>query len=130
MSRNNRSDLGKILKQRRLMASMTLSELATAADVSASHLGRIERGERYPSVRILRRLAKPLSIEEPELLSLAGYLSRPSSGAVDRTGHQVDPYVAVVLGQEPVEVQRAVVAVLSILKNMSKGFSDGSSRDK
>jgi len=44
------------------------------AGVSASHLGRIERGERFPSGSVLRRIAGPLGFEEDELFTLAGYL--------------------------------------------------------
>jgi transcriptional regulator with XRE-family HTH domain len=69
------NDLGKILKQRRVMVPLTLRELAVTSGVSSSHLGRIERGERFPSAHILRRIAKPLGCEETELLTLAGYLS-------------------------------------------------------
>jgi len=43
---------------------LTLRELASASDISASHLGRIEQGNRFPSARILRRIAKPLGFEE------------------------------------------------------------------
>lgn len=72
---DNRNDLGKILKQRRLTTPLTLQKLSAESGVSVSHLNRIERGERFPSARILRRLAQPLGFEETELFSLAGYLS-------------------------------------------------------
>ena len=129
----DKNDLGKILKQRRVMIPLTLHELAVAADVSASHLGRIERGERFPSARILRRLAVPLQMEEAELMSLAGYLSPEPATAPQNIGRlQLDPYVSMVLSQEPVEVQRAVVAILTILKGMARGLrsSDGSLEEK
>jgi transcriptional regulator with XRE-family HTH domain len=116
------NNLGKILKQRRVMVPLTLRELATASGVSSSHLGRIERGERFPSARILRKIAKPLGASEAELLTLADYLSpQPSTGAERPPSvGQLDPYVASVLSQEPVEIQRAVVAILTILKSMAK----------
>jgi len=114
------NDLGKILKQRRVMVPLTLRELATMSGVSASHLGRIERGERFPSARILRKIAKPLGASENELLTLAGYLSpQPATGEASSIG-QLDPYVAAVLSQEPVEVQRAVVTILTVLKSMAR----------
>ncbi|MDP2718717.1 MAG: helix-turn-helix transcriptional regulator, partial [Dehalococcoidia bacterium] len=52
---DNSNDLGKILKQRRVMIPMTLGELAATSGVSSSHLGRIERGERFPSAHMLRK---------------------------------------------------------------------------
>jgi len=43
---HDRNNLGKILKQRRLMAPLTLQKLSAKSGVSASHLGRIESYQR------------------------------------------------------------------------------------
>jgi len=106
------------------MMSLTLQELAARSGVSSSHLGRVERGERFPSARILRRIAQPLGFEENELFTLAGYLSgRPPSVGEESppySGRRVDPYVATVLSREPVNVQRAVVGILTILKSIAE----------
>ena len=72
---NNGTNLGRLLKQRRVMIPMTLRKMASISGISSSHLGRIEKGERFPSASILRKIAKPLGFEESELFSLAGYLS-------------------------------------------------------
>ncbi len=120
MTADKRNDLGKILKQRRVMVPLTLQELARASGVSAPHLGRIERGDRFPSAHILRKIAKPLGFEEAELFSRAGFLSTKSLTAERPSGGQLDPYVAAVLSQEPVEVQRTVIAILSILKSVAR----------
>lgn len=107
--------------------SLTLHELAVKAGVSASHLGRIERGERFPSARILRKLAKPLNFGESELLTLANYLSAEAPGVAESrgkySGSGLDPYVAHVLAQEPPEVQHAVVGILAVLKTIARGLS-------
>ncbi len=124
MDRSIEANLGEIIKQQRVMMSLTLQELAGKAGVSSSHLGRIERGERFPSAHVLRKIAKPLGFEENELFALAGYLSlqTPSLGeeGLPYGGGRLDPYVARVLSQEPVDVQRAVVGILTILKSMAK----------
>jgi len=129
MDSNHENHLGRIIKQQRLSLPMSLQELAAKAGVSASHLGRIERGERFPSAHILRKIARPLGFEEDDLFTLAGYLS-PHPSMVDEEnpiygGERVDPYVARVLAQEPVEVQRAVIGILSILKSIAKSVSKG-----
>ena len=122
----NRRNLGRILKQQRVMKLLTLRELATVSGISSSHLGRIERGERFPSALVLRKLAKPLGFEEEELFSLAGYLSSPMAGIneakVDYSVGQLDPYVNKVLSQEPFEVQRTVLGILSILRSIAKAL--------
>ncbi len=121
-------NLGRILKQQRMTIPLTLQELAATSNVSSSHLGRIERGERFPSARILRKIAKPLGFDEDELFTLAGFLSpqTPSvadEGRVGYTGRQLDPYVAKMLAEEPVEVQRAVIGILTMLKSVSRGIA-------
>ncbi len=120
------SDLGKILKQQRITVPLTLQELAAASGVSSSHLGRIERSERFPSARILRKIAKPLGFDEDELFTLAGFLS-PQSGVAEEgaryNSRQLDPYVARVLAEEPPEVQRSVIGILSLLKTIAKSIS-------
>lgn len=124
MNKNNEANLGEIIKQQRVIMSLTLQELAAKAEVSSSHLGRIERGERFPSAHVLRKIAKPLGFEENELFALAGYLSlqTPSlnDGSVSYGGGRLDPYVARVLSQEPVDVQRSIIGILTILKSIAK----------
>ncbi|WP_279116118.1 hypothetical protein [Dehalococcoides mccartyi] len=39
------------------------------------------------------------------------------------TPRQLDPYVAKVLAQEPIELQRAVIAILAMLKSISKSMT-------
>ena len=127
MTNNNDSkNLGRILKQQRVMIPLTLRKLAAISGVSSSHLGRIERGERFPSASILQRIAKPLGFEERELFSLAGYLSAGiEERNTDYSGGQLDPYVSKILSQEPVEVQRTVIGILSILKSIAQALKGG-----
>ncbi|MFQ6122383.1 MAG: helix-turn-helix domain-containing protein [Dehalococcoidales bacterium] len=125
------NNLGKILKQQRIAIPLTLQELATASGVSSSHLGRIERGERFPSAHILRKIAKPLGFDEDELFTLAGFLSPQTTGVAEEResvygSRHLDPYVAKILGEEPVEIQRAILGILTMLKSVAKGMTKGS----
>jgi transcriptional regulator with XRE-family HTH domain len=122
------NDLGKIIKQQRITVPLTLQELAEETGVSSSHLGRVERGERFPSARILRKIAKPLGFDEDELFTLAGFLSPQKSGSAEEgtsrySSRQLDPYVAKLLAEEPLEIQRSVIGILSLLKSISKGMN-------
>ncbi len=122
MITGSRNDLGKLLKQRRVMSPMTLQELGGVAGVSPSHIARIENGKRFPSARILRRLAKPLDLDETALLTLAEYMSpQYCSDSCEQPGRsRLDPYVAVVLSGEPIELQRAIVGLLRITMRVAK----------
>jgi transcriptional regulator with XRE-family HTH domain len=125
MSNNN--DLGKIIKQQRINTPLTLQELAQESGVSSSHLGRIERGERFPSARILRKIAKPLGFNEDELFTLAGFLTPPTSEVGEKSAsyasRQLDPYVAKMLAEETPEIQRSVIGILSLLKSIARSSS-------
>jgi transcriptional regulator with XRE-family HTH domain len=108
------ADLGRIMKERRLAARLTLAELAQSSAVSQSHLARIENGQRFPSARVLSKIAAPLGFEQGEILSLAGYLS-------DELPHQgepggLDPLVARALAGETFEMQRVVLVLLENIK--------------
>lgn len=124
-SNGNGNNLGEILKQRRAMTRLTLKELGEVAGVSASYLGRIEQGKRFPSARVLHRIAKHLGFGEDELLIMAGYLS--THPATTTMGHELEPdlgklhpYVARVLAAEPTAVQFTVIGILAVLKTITK----------
>ncbi len=121
---DHRKRLASTLKQQRVSLSLTLYELAAKSGVSASHMGRIERGERFPSAHILRKIAKPLGFDEDELFMLAGFLSHRSStideNRLASSNRRLDPYVANMLAQESVETQHAVIGILSILRSIAE----------
>ncbi len=122
------NDLGRIIKQQRVTIPLTLQELAATSGVSSSHLGRIERGERFPSAHILRRIAKPLGFDEDELFTIAGFLSPQTSGVAEERSaaygsQRLDPYVAKMLAEEPIEIQRAVIGILNTLKLVAKAMT-------
>jgi len=103
------------------MAGLTLHRLSALSGVSASHLGRIERGEHFPSVHILHKITKPSGFSESELFAFVGYLvTQPSNLGESPSDRRLDPYAAKVLSQEPVEVQRAAIGILSILRSLAR----------
>jgi transcriptional regulator with XRE-family HTH domain len=116
-------NFGRLIKQRRQFTKLTLHELSDASGVSPSHLGRIEKGERFPSAAILRRIARPLGLSEGEIFTLAGYLTPTVSSNIKSESvpveNRLDPYVVQILSKEPVEVQRAVVEMLSVVKSVA-----------
>lgn len=136
MANEYRKNLGKLLKQKRLNLLMTLREVSVIARISPSHLGRIENGERFPSAAILRKIAQPLGFEERELFTLAGYLSAKVPSLAEKEaiyqGKDVDPYVARILAQEPVEVQRAILGILAIFRSVAPALiaADGNKTKK
>jgi transcriptional regulator with XRE-family HTH domain len=81
-------NLGIIVKRQRNRLGLTLKDLAEKSGVSISHLGRIEKAQRYPSVEILRKIAEPLDFDDKELFHLAGYFPIEQSLEADFGKHK------------------------------------------
>ena len=64
MPSDKRNELGRIIRQQRVMRGLTLNQLADVSGVSSSHLGCIEREEHFPSARTMRKIAKHLGFAE------------------------------------------------------------------
>jgi len=116
--------ISRLIRQQRIMMSLTLQELAEKSGISPSYLGRIERSERFPSAGVLKKIARPLNFNINELFALAGYLP-PQSGykiglKSKKSNGGLDPYVSWMLSQESLEVQRAVISILAVVKSAYK----------
>ena len=113
-------DISRLIRQKRIMMSLTLQKLADRSGISPSYLGRIERSERFPSAGVLKKIARPLNFNINELFALAGYLPPQSNYKSElkynNSNGGLDPYVSRILSQEPLEVQRAVISILVLLK--------------
>ena len=66
--------LGDYLKEQRLLARLSLRQLAEQAGVSNPYLSQIERGLRKPSAEILQGIARGLRISAETLYVRAGIL--------------------------------------------------------
>jgi len=71
--------LGLILRARRKEKGLKLIDVSKLSGLHVAHIGRIERGERFPRGHTLRRLAEPLGFSELELCKLAGFISRDAT---------------------------------------------------
>ncbi|HZA88576.1 MAG TPA: helix-turn-helix transcriptional regulator, partial [Acidimicrobiales bacterium] len=72
--------LGRIIREQRTLAEMSLRELAARTDVSNPYLSQIERGLHEPSVRVLRAIAKALNMSAEALMAQAGMIDAPDEG--------------------------------------------------
>jgi transcriptional regulator with XRE-family HTH domain len=80
--------LGRIIRQQRTAAEMSLRELAARTNVSNPYLSQIERGLHEPSVRVLHSIAKALNMSAEALMVQAGLIDRvidgdPAASVVD-----------------------------------------------
>ena len=60
--------MGTVIRRLRRDRRLTLRELARRAALSLVYLGEIERGQKYPSARVLEELARALDLDVPDML--------------------------------------------------------------
>lgn len=58
-----RQNLGRVIREARLLAGISQEDLALMADIDRSYVSQLERGIANPSLLILHRLAKVLKSE-------------------------------------------------------------------
>lgn len=71
LSQTTTMNYGRAVKIARAISGLQQKQLATRAQVDASHISRIEKGERRPSVTVLERISKALHIPNHLFMLLA-----------------------------------------------------------
>lgn len=62
--------IGKVIRQERQQRQMTIKELGEKAGLSEIYVGEIERGQKYPSAKVLESIARALDLDLADLLEL------------------------------------------------------------
>ena len=99
-------NLGNLIKQQRIRIGLTLEALAAKSGVSLGHLGHIEKAQRYPSAKVLRKIAKPLGLDEDELFTLAGYLAMEHLVSPDQEKHKLRAELDILLNRVIADTNR------------------------
>jgi transcriptional regulator with XRE-family HTH domain len=64
-----RNIFGRNVRRWRGQRRLTQEQLAFEAEIDLTYMGGIERGKRNPSLMVMGRIAKALSVPLPKLLS-------------------------------------------------------------
>ncbi|HZO74033.1 MAG TPA: helix-turn-helix transcriptional regulator [Ktedonobacteraceae bacterium] len=62
--------IGRVIRQERQEHGLTIKELGEKAGLSEIYVGEIERGQKYPSAKVLESLAHALELDLADLLEL------------------------------------------------------------
>jgi transcriptional regulator with XRE-family HTH domain len=62
--------IGRVIRRERQDRQMTIKELGDKAGLSEIYVGEIERGQKYPSSKVLESLGAALDLDIAELLEL------------------------------------------------------------
>lgn len=80
------AQLAHNVRAARIERELTQEQVANRAGLTLSDVGRIERGQRDPGVRVLARIAYGIGVEPAELLGGVGwkpYTDNPSRAHAD-----------------------------------------------
>ncbi|WP_035349232.1 helix-turn-helix domain-containing protein [Heyndrickxia ginsengihumi] len=70
-----RLQIGDIIKKKREEKNWTLRELSDVSGISMSYISMLERGlKKFPSVKVIKKLAKSLDFSQEQLLEIIGYM--------------------------------------------------------
>src|SRR5260370_1160603 len=62
--------MGRVIRRERQDRQLTIKELGDKAVLSEIYVGEIERGQKYPSSKVLESLARALDLDIADLLEL------------------------------------------------------------
>jgi transcriptional regulator with XRE-family HTH domain len=62
--------MGRVIRRERQDRQLTIKELGEKAGLSEIYAGEIERGQKYPSSKVLERIAQALDLDIADLLEL------------------------------------------------------------
>ena len=62
--------MGRVIRRERQERHLTIKELGEKAGLSEIYVGEIERGQKYPSSRVLESIATALDLDIADLLEL------------------------------------------------------------
>jgi len=117
-----KSELGEALAKARSMKGLSLKAVAEPAQISATYLQKLERGEvQDPSPHVLFRLSHQLGLDYGQVMRLAGYV-------VPRTRGQTDTLasggpLSLALSSEPLTEEEAGVLAeyLTFIRQRGEG---------
>ena len=62
--------IGRVIRRERQDRQLTIKELGEKAGLSEIYVGEIERGQKYPSAKVLESIASALDLDLADLLEL------------------------------------------------------------
>jgi len=108
--------LGRVIREQRKHAEMSLRDLAARTNVSNPYLSQLERGLHEPSVRVLKAIAGALNMSAEALMVQAGLLDEPADEGTA-------PSVADAIRADPRLSDDQKVALLAVYRSYVEGDS-------
>ncbi|MBD2872912.1 helix-turn-helix domain-containing protein [Paenibacillus arenilitoris] len=86
--------IGENIRQLRKKKGLSQEQLALRAEINASYMGQVERGEKNPTIDVLSKIAHALQIPIEQLVNVASAKDAPPDGDgedyADKIAHQLN----------------------------------------
>ncbi|MBQ8133598.1 MAG: helix-turn-helix transcriptional regulator [Clostridia bacterium] len=105
--------IGKRIQKFRTQRKLSQEALALASDMHPAYLGRVERGERCPTVDTLYKISQGLKIPLSELLDISAEIKPTNTEALDRIKNAMLPLSE----RDAVEIAEIVEKIISLKQN-------------
>ena len=92
--------------------SKSIVSFATAASIHPAYLGRVERGEKCPTIDTLYKIAQGLKIPLSELLNVTAEIKPSHSEAI----HRIETAIYSLSEQEAVEIAEIIERLIAFKK--------------
>ena len=109
VGRSQLERLGRVIREQRTQAELSLRELAARTNVSNPYLSQLERGLHEPSVRVLKAIATALNMSAEALMVQAGMLDA-------QDGHDL-PSVTDAVRADPKLTDEQKLALLAVYRS-------------
>ncbi len=113
----NREDVSRIIGKRiqnfRTQRKMSQEELALSSEMHPAYLGRVERGEKCPTVDTLFKISQGLKIPLSELLDISSEIKPSNTEAMER----IKIALLALSDNEAVEIAEIVERIIKLKQN-------------
>ncbi|WP_102713822.1 helix-turn-helix domain-containing protein [Paenibacillus castaneae] len=86
--------IGENIRQLRKKRGLSQEQLALRADINASYMGQVERGEKNPTIDVLSKIATALQMPIEQIVNVISITNtdadKGDSGYVDKIAHQLN----------------------------------------
>ena len=105
--------IGERIREFRVGKNLSQEALALLSEIHPAYLGRVERGEKCPTIDTLYKIAQGLKIPLSELLNVTAEIKPSHSEAM----HRIETAVYSLSEQEAVEIAEIVERIIAFKKN-------------
>ncbi|MFF2480616.1 helix-turn-helix domain-containing protein [Paenibacillus sp. NPDC058071] len=86
--------IGENIRTLRKLRGLSQEQLALRAEINASYMGQVERGEKSPTIDVLGKIAGALQCPLEQIVQVSGSRQESEVSYADKIAHQINGLTA------------------------------------